>query len=57
VQKSSHDLTYISELNDPHLAEFGKTVMSGILVYDEGDILHRLGTEPSGHLSIAVLLE
>jgi hypothetical protein len=48
--------TYITELNYTQLSEVGQTVMCGILVHNEGDILHGLGTEPASHLSLVFLV-
>jgi hypothetical protein len=48
--------TYITELNYAQLSEVGQTVMCGILVHNEGDILHGLGTEPASHLSLVFLV-
>lgn len=41
--------TYVGELNDAEASEVGEAVMGGILVDDEGDILHLLGAEPLHH--------
>mmetsp|Transcript_27206 Transcript_27206/g.48312 ORF Transcript_27206/g.48312 Transcript_27206/m.48312 type:complete len:457 (-) Transcript_27206:29-1399(-) len=41
----------IGELDHSQLAEVCQTVMGSILIHDEGDILHRLGTEPFRHLA------
>ena len=43
------DCTYIGELKNAHLSEIGKTIMSRILVQNQGDILHRFGAEPLRH--------
>jgi len=42
--------THISKLNYTQLAEVSQTVVRRILVHNEGDILHRLGTKPTSHL-------
>ena len=42
-------MTYIRELNNGELSKVGETVMGSILIDNEGDILHRLRTEPAGH--------
>jgi hypothetical protein len=47
--------TYITELNYTQLSEVGQAVVCGILVHNEGDILHGFGPEPSSHLSLVFL--
>ena len=46
--------TYVGELNDAEASEVGEAVMGGILVDDEGDVLHLLGAEPPNHIFFAV---
>jgi hypothetical protein len=41
--------TYISELDNGKSSEVSKTIMGSVLINDEGDILHRLRTEPTRH--------
>mmetsp|Transcript_25713 Transcript_25713/g.71848 ORF Transcript_25713/g.71848 Transcript_25713/m.71848 type:complete len:783 (-) Transcript_25713:14-2362(-) len=46
----------ISELEHTALSEVRQAVMRGILVHDDGDVLHRLGTEPFRHVGNRLLL-
>lgn len=46
--------TYVGELDHTQLAEIGKTIMSGVFVHNQGDILHRLGTKPFCHLESGI---
>ncbi|MGK3736895.1 MAG: hypothetical protein ACI8RD_003654 [Bacillariaceae sp.] len=43
--------TYIGELDYTQLSKVTQTVMSSILIHDEGDILHGFGTEPFRHIA------
>ena len=42
-------LTYICKLNGPKLSKIRKTIVGGIFIHNDGDVLHRLGTEPFRH--------
>ena len=41
--------TYVGELNDAEATEVGEAIVGGILVDNEGDVLHLLGAEPLHH--------
>jgi hypothetical protein len=41
--------THVSELNDAHLSKVRQTVMRGIFVHNQRNVLHRLGTKPTSH--------
>ena len=41
--------TYIRKLNDTHLSKITETVVSGIFIDNQGDVLHRFRTEPTSH--------
>ena len=45
-------VTYICELENSELSKVRQTVVRGVLVHNEGDILHRLRTEPLRHFQI-----
>lgn len=42
--------THIRKLNRRQLSEIRQTVVSSVLIHNEGDILHVLGTEPARHV-------
>jgi len=48
-------VTYISKLNGSNLTEVDQAIMRSIFIHNEGDILHRFGTEPSRHLGLIVI--
>ena len=41
--------TYVGELNDAEATEVSEAIVGGILVDNEGDVLHLLGAEPLHH--------
>mmetsp|Transcript_11894 Transcript_11894/g.24596 ORF Transcript_11894/g.24596 Transcript_11894/m.24596 type:complete len:167 (-) Transcript_11894:46-546(-) len=49
--------TYIGELDNTKTAKVGQAVVRGVLIDDEGDVLHLLGAEPPSHGCWSVWLE
>lgn len=41
--------THIGKLNRRELSQISQTVVSGIFIHNEGDVLHMLGAEPPRH--------
>lgn len=48
----THDPTHIGKLNNTKLSKIRETIVRSILIHDDGDVLHRLGTKPFRHCKI-----
>lgn len=46
------DPTYVGELNNANLSEVSETIVRGIFVHNDGDVLHRLRTKPFRHFPV-----
>lgn len=44
--------TYVGELNNTKASEVSQTTVSSVFVDNQGDVLHRLRTEPLRHLDV-----